>query len=123
MLKTLTLVVALAASIAARQDSKLTDITGTWVIEVESHQLGLEVEQKGTTVEGTLYATGDRIPLAGTYVDRQLVLKGVPMDDSQQSAPGAMPITAKMLDNGTLEGELSARHGRMKFTAERLKKP
>ena len=36
MLKTLTLVVALAASIAARQDSKLTDITGTWVIEVES---------------------------------------------------------------------------------------
>ena len=48
MLKALTLVVALAASIAARQDSKLTDITGTWVIEVESHQLGLEVEQKGT---------------------------------------------------------------------------
>jgi hypothetical protein len=123
MLKTLALVVALAASIAAQQDSKPTDVTGTWVIEVESHQLGLELEQKGTAVEGTLYAMGDRLPLTGTYIDRQLVLKGVPMDDSQPPAAGAMPITAKMLDNGTLEGELSARHGRMKFTAERLKKP
>ena len=123
MMKALTLIVALTASIAAQQDSKLKDITGTWVIEVESHQLGLEVVQKDTAVEGTLYAMGDRIPLAGTYIDRELILKGVPIDDSQPSAPGAMPITAKMLDNGTLEGELSARHGRMKFTAERLKTP
>ncbi|HEX6164064.1 MAG TPA: hypothetical protein VFZ31_11905, partial [Vicinamibacterales bacterium] len=82
MLKAFTLAIALGASLAAQQDPKLNDITGTWVIEIESHQLGLEVEQKDTTVEGTLYAMGDRIPLTGTYIDRNLVLKGVPMDPS-----------------------------------------
>ena len=123
MMKTIALAIALAAAATTQQDPKLNDITGTWVIEIESHQLGLEVEQKGTDVEGTLYAMGDRVPLTGTYIDRNLVLKGVPMDPSQPSEPGAGPITAKMLDNGTLEGELSGRHGRMKFTAERLKKP
>ena len=32
------------------------------------------------------------------------------------------PITATMLDDGTLEGELSTNHGRTKWTGERLQR-
>ena len=125
LVRTLSLVVALAASIAAQPDTaKLTDVTGTWAITIESHQIGLELDQKDTTVEGTLYAMGQRIPLIGTFADRQLILKGERTEDQIPHAEdGAGPITAAMMDDGTLAGELSTTHGRVKFTAERLKKP
>jgi hypothetical protein len=126
MLKMITFAAALvvAAAAAAQPETKLTDVTGTWVINIESHQIGLEIEQKGTTVEGTLHAMGQRIPLAGTFIDRKLELKGVREEGQpSQGAADAGPIVATMLDNGTLEGELSTNHGRMKFVGERLGKP
>jgi len=128
MLKTfLTIAAACAFAVTAaaqeRPASSITDVTGTWVISIESHQLGLELEQKESTIEGVLHAMGQRILLVGTYEDRKLILKGEPSDDQTQPALGAGPITATMLDDGTMEGELSTNHGRMKFTAERLRKP
>ena len=36
--------------------------------------------------------------------------------------PKAGPIEARMLDDGTLEGELSTNKGRTKWTGERLQK-
>ena len=102
----------------------ITDVTGTWAITIESHQLGLELEQKDTRVEGVLHAMGQRILLVGTFADRKLVLKGEPIEGEPPAKEnGAGPITATMMDDGTLSGELSTNHGRAKFTAERLKKP
>lgn len=123
-------IVAFTASLAA-QDKKpagsLTDVTGVWVMNVASHQIGLELEQTGTVVEGVLLAMGQRVLLIGEYVDRTLTLKG---EKPEEGAPGshigtsdAGPITAKMLDDGTLEGEMSiAKQGRTKWTGERLQK-
>ena len=122
MLKTIAIVAALAAA-AAQSDSKLADVTGTWVINMESHQLGLELEQKESKIEGVLHARGQRILLIGTYVDRKLELKGDPADDHLPGASDAGPITATMQDDGTLAGELSTNHGRMKWVGERFKKP
>lgn len=132
MVKTLTGIVALVALTAslAAQDKKpagsLTDVTGVWVMNVASHQIGLELEQKGTVVEGVMLAMGQRILLIGEYVDRTLTLKGEKPEDGAPAphvgGPGSGPITAKMLDDGTFEGELSTNQGRTKWTGERLQK-
>lgn len=104
----------------------LTDVTGVWTMQVESHQMGLELEQKGTKVEGVMLAMGQRILLVGTYVDRTLTLKGERPEAGSGSEPppdsGAGPIVATMKDDGTLDGELSTQRGRAKWTGERLQK-
>ena len=130
LVRTLALVFALAvsAAAAARQDKtspgSLTDVTGTWVMLVSGHQIGLELEQKGTKVEGIMHAMGQRILLVGEYADRKLTLKGErPEDQLVHGDTEAGPITGTMLDDGTLEGELSTNKGRMKWTGERFKKP
>ena len=84
-----------AATISARSRQQLAvvDLTGEWVMDVASHQMGLELEQTGTTVQGVLHAMGGPKLLVGTFID------------------------------GTLVGELSTNHGRMKWTGERFKKP
>lgn len=122
--------VLLAAGAASSQDRKepnsLTDVTGTWVMALHGHQMALELEQKETKVEGVLNAMGQRILLVGDYVERKLTLKGERPEDgfpSHGSDNNAGPIVATMLDNGTLEGELSTNKGRMKWTGERFKKP
>ena len=135
MVKTLTIVGGLVAIIAvagvSAQEKKpagsLTDVTGVWVMQVSSHQLGLELEQKGTVVEGVMLVMGQRVLLIGEYVDRTLILKGEKPEDGvpapHAGGGGAGPITAKMLDDGTLEGEMSiAKQGRTKWTGERLQK-
>lgn len=119
-------VFALTAASAA-QDGKprgsLSDVTGVWIMLVAGHQIGLELEQKGTVIEGVMLAMGQRIQLIGDYVDRKLTLKGeAPADGSPSphGEPGAHPITAIMLDDGTFAGELTTNQGPTKWTGERL---
>ena len=130
MVRTVSLAVALAiaagaASAQEKQSSSLTDVTGVWVMMLEGHQIGLELEQKGDTVEGIMHPMGQRILLVGTYADRKLILKGERPEDQLPHGHGtdAGPITATMLDDGTLEGELPTNKGRRKWTGERFKKP
>ena len=107
----------------------LTDLTGVWVMMVEGHSFGLELEQKEQKVEGVMLAMGRRVLLVGDYVDRALTLKGERPEDGagfshgSESEANAGPIVATMKDDGTLEGELSTNRGRTKWTGERLKKP
>ena len=75
-----------------------------------------------------MLAMGQRILLVGDFTDRALTLKGERPEDGAGGphgggGPGAGPIVARMLDDGTLEGELSTQRGRTKWTGERLKKP
>ncbi len=118
---------SLASPTATAQErvGSLTDVSGVWIMLVEGHQIGLELEQKNTTVEGVMLVMGQRQLLVGTYIDRTLTLKGEKTEGAPADHDGgsAGPVTARMLDDGTLEGELAARHGRMKWTGERLKKP
>lgn len=122
------MVLALLAQPPASQESKpdsLTDLTGVWVMLVAGHQIGLELDQQGTKVEGVMHAMGQRILLVGEYADRTLTLKGERPEDqlTHGGESQAGPITATMLDDGTLEGELSTNKGRTKWTGERFKKP
>jgi|CXWL01.1.fsa_nt_gi hypothetical protein len=113
-----------AAAQNAKPNGSLTDVTGVWIMLVSGHQIGLELEQKGAVVEGVMLAMGQRILLVGDYADRTLTLKGEkPVDGAPHAGgPGSGPITAKMLDDGTFEGELSTNQGRTKWTGERLQK-
>jgi len=79
-----------------------------------------------SVVEAVMLAMGQRVLLIGEYVDRTLTLKAEKPEDGapapHMGGPGSGPITAKMLDDGTLEGELSTTKGRTKWTGERLQK-
>lgn len=134
VLVALALILAELPTSASAQDApatrapggSLTDLTGVWTMLVEGHQIGLELEQKGGTVEGVMLAMGRRVLLVGSYVDRVLTLKGERPEDGAGFSHGdqpaqAGPITATMKDDGTLEGELSTNRGRTKWTGERLK--
>ena len=129
MVKKMLLVVALLSTIsftAIAQDKRgsITDVSGVWIMLIEGHQIGLELEQKDTTVEGVMLIMGQRQLLVGTYIDRTLTLKGEKTEDAPPSGHlgGGGPITARMLDDGTLEGELTTNRGRTKWTGERLPK-
>ena len=118
----LLLLAAAAGAQPAEATGSLTDVTGTWVMEVAGHQFALELEQKGTRVEGIMNAMGQRVLLVGDYKDRTLTLKGERPEDGAGHDGKGGPIVATMLDNGTFEGELTTNHGRMKWTGERFKK-
>jgi hypothetical protein len=119
---------ALAVPAAAQSPAgSTTDVTGVWVMTVEGHQFGLELEQKEQKVEGVMLAMGRRVLLVGDFVDRVLTLKGERPEDGAGFSHGgeeakAGPIVATMKDDGTFEGELSTNRGRTKWTGERLKK-
>jgi hypothetical protein len=69
---------------------------------------------------------GQRQLLAGTFVDRTLTLERETAEDAPPPRHGgalAGPITARMLDDGTLAGELTTSRGRTTWTGERLQKP
>ena len=123
----LVLATVLSVQISSSQEAQsksLTDVTGVWVMLVAGHQIGLELDQQGTRVEGIMHAMGQRILLVGEYADRKLTLKGErPEDQLVHGDTEAGPITATMLDDGTLEGELSTNKGRTRWTGERFKKP
>jgi hypothetical protein len=127
----LVLIGAAMAAPASAQDvaGSTTDVTGVWVMTVEGHQFGLELEQKEQKVEGVMLAMGRRVLLVGDFVGRVLTLKGERPEDGagfshgSESPATAGPITATMTDDGTLEGELSTNRGRSKWTGERLEKP
>jgi hypothetical protein len=119
---------ALAVPAAAQSPAAATDVTGVWVMTVEGHQFGLELEQKEQKVEAVMLAMGRRVLLVGDFVDRFLTLKGERPEDGAGFAHGgeeakAGPIVATLKDDGTFEGELSTNRGRTKWTGERLKKP
>jgi hypothetical protein len=120
-------IVALFSAVSGQEKAvgSLTDVTGVWIMLIEGHQVGLELEQKETTVQGVMLVMGRRQLLEGTYVERTLTLKGEKAEDGSggpHGSPNAGPIVAKMLDDGTLEGELSTNRGRTKWTGERLPK-
>ncbi len=131
LLSALSMVLALALPVAAQSPApagSLTDVTGVWTMLVAGHQMGLELTQDGTKVEGVMLAMGRRVLLVGTYADRRLTLKGERPEDgagadgaaeSKGDKPG--PIVATMKDDGRLEGELSTNQGRTQWSGERLK--
>ena len=121
---------ALTATLAAAQDKKpvtVADFAGTWNVEVMSHQIALVIEpQDGNKVTATMMMMGTDVPLKGELVDDTLTLTGVKPEAGAVGAhvpqgPGAKPITVKLLDDGTVAGEMMTNNGPVKWTGEKLK--
>jgi hypothetical protein len=139
MLRTLTIIAALAASVAAvAQDKKITtaDFAGTWNIEVMSHQIALVVEPAdGNKVRATMMVMGRDTLLEGELADRTLTLVGVKTVASgnafagaDHSHPGdntpaanAKPIVVTLQEDGTIAGEMMTNNGPVKWTGEKLR--
>jgi hypothetical protein len=124
------LVIVVAAGAGAQpapgeQKDEPRSLTGTWVILLEGHQVGLEVEDKSGTLEATLHIMGQRVLLDGEAEDDTFTLTS----DAQVGTKDSGATTVKMKLAGThkaddtLEGTMDLPHGPMKWTAERLKKP
>ena len=124
------LVLMLAASAGAQpapgeKKDEPRSLTGTWVLLLEGHQVGLEVEDKSGTLEATLYIMGQRVPLDGEVKDDAFTLTSDAQVGTNQSggAMVKMNLTGTHKADDTLEGTIDLPHGPMKWTAERLKKP
>jgi hypothetical protein len=136
----LALLFTAVAVAASAQDKKITtaDFAGTWNIEVMSHQLALVIEPaEGNKVTGTMMAMGRDTLLKGELTDRTLTLVGVKTENNgtaPQHAPAggaqhagntppahAHPIIVKLLEDGTIEGEMTTNMGQVKWTGEKLR--
>jgi hypothetical protein len=95
-------------------------VSGKWTMTVKSPHgvvtMGLTLQQDGKDVTGT-FATphGDDLRVDGEFVDRTLTLA------TRNSGDSKITLTAKLKDNGTLDGYLSSEMGDMTWTADRAK--
>ena len=140
MIKKLTFALALCAcaATALAQDKKITtaDFAGTWNIEVMSHQIALVVEPtEGNKVNATMMMMGRDTMLKGDLTDRTLTLVGVKTENNGTAPAGAAgaqhqggampgaakPITVKLLEDGTIEGEMMTSGGPVKWIGEKLR--
>jgi hypothetical protein len=94
-------------------------VAGRWTMSVKGGPLGdvmmgLELAQDGKKVSGTLATPhGDDLPVEGDFVNGTLTIATPGGGDSRIS------LTAKLRENGTLEGYLSSQMGDMTWTASR----
>ena len=124
----LVIMLAVAASAqpaAGERKDEPRSLTGTWVILLEGHQVGLEVEDKSGTLEATLYIMGQRVPLDGEVKDNAFTLTSDARVGTSHSGGEMvkMKLTGTHKADDTLEGSIDLPHGPMQWTAERLKKP
>lgn len=126
----LALAAVLAGGAVAGQEPKPADqgeapgLTGTWVMLLQGHQVGLEIEQKETVLTGTLYIMGQRVPVDGEVADRAFTLASdSQIGDANAHTTVPIKITGTHKADDTLEGEIALPRGPMTWTAERLKKP
>jgi hypothetical protein len=119
------LVAASAAVATTPQDGKTEQksapsVTGRWSMSVKGTPhgdvtMGLELTQEGKRVSGT-FATphGDDLQVAGEFAEGTLTLATTSGGESK------ITMTAKLKEDGTLDGYLSSQMGDMTWTARRV---
>ena len=94
-----------------------SNITGTWVLDVMGHQVGLGLEQDGKKLTGTLVIMGQNVLVEGEIADGYFTLASAP-DEARQ-----VKLSGKLKEDGTLEGDVDAGHGTHRWKGEWLKPP
>jgi len=121
-------VLALALPSAAQdaKHSETPNVTGTWNMGLQGGHVvpvALTLEQKGTAVTGVILLPtqrGDRleVQLKGELVDLALTLSG---RIEGAAEPATIEIAGTLNQDGSMEGSLNGSHGKVSWTAERLK--
>ena len=109
-------------AVGAFQDKKAEksgpSVAGQWTLNVKSPHgdvgMVLDLTQEGKKVSGMLATPhGDDLPVEGEFVAGTLTLS------TNGSSEARITMTAKLQDNGTLDGYLSSQMGDMTWTARR----
>jgi hypothetical protein len=117
------MVEASAGAVRPRQESgkasgRIATVAGKWTMTVKGARGGtpmaLTLEQTGKKVTGTFNPHGEDFPVSGELFEGTLTLA------TPRSADSRISFTAKLKENGTLEGYLSSQMGDMTWTAERI---
>jgi hypothetical protein len=118
------LAAGLSLTAAAQHKEQAASVEGTWNMTLMSHQLALELKQSGTKVTGLFMVMGKDVPVEGQFVDRTLSLTGIGAKVGEHTGGevAELKLTAKLLEDDTLEGEMTTVRGPAKWTAERLGK-
>jgi hypothetical protein len=100
------LVLSVAALAAGAVDAKEESIAGAWTFSVEHLGLKLLLEQKKSTVTGTLdWPHGDPVKLTGVFADDTLLFSG---DSTGENFSIHIDSTGTRKADGTLTGTLKA---------------
>jgi len=109
------------AALAAAADVTQT-IDGTWNTAMQGGDhvvpVALVLKQDGTKVTGSIMMPGNEIPLQGSFENGQLALTG---RWNRRAISQEIKLTAKLLEDGTMAGEMGGGGHAMHWTAERLK--
>ena len=124
-LTTLKIFATLAAALFLSTDPP--NITGTWNMGVEADHvvpIALVLKQEETHVTGTILMPTDRnggrvdVPLAGEFVNGAFSLSGT-VERAKEATK--IELEGRLKDDGSLEGTITTPHGKLPWTAERLK--
>lgn len=117
--------VALAlATVTGQTATSAGTVEGVWSVTLMSHQLGLELQQDGTALTGTLNIRGNLVEVVGTFKDGALELRGVgaKLRGPDGGEPVELRLTGRLEADGTLAGQATSPKGPERWTAERLKR-
>lgn len=117
---------AVTAATAPQDSGALATFAGSWNVSVIADHVtpvGLLIQTEGGGAKGTLTLMGSDVPLAAEFSGGVLTFTGefTAEVSARSGMKGALKVTAKMKDDGSIEGEFSMAHGTFPLTGERLK--
>jgi hypothetical protein len=122
-------IVLFAATVSAQHDAKTAtpSVSGVWNMGLQSDHViptALTLKQDGRKLTGTIMMPTQRVgerkevALDGEFVDSAFTLSGTVEGAAE---PTTLEIAGRLNDDGSMEGTLEAPHGKITWTAERLK--
>jgi hypothetical protein len=97
-------------------------VSGSWKVSLHGQHIipvGMELQQDGRKITGTLMLWNGDVPLDGELVDGTMKVSGR-LEPTDGTPAGDRVVTATLLPDGTFEGTFGGDHGTIKLTAERF---
>jgi hypothetical protein len=115
-----------AATAPSPNPGAVEGFAGAWNASVVADHVtpvGLQVRNEGGKPRGTLTLMGADIPLEGEVASGVLTMNGefTEQATAQSGMRGAIRISAKIKEDGTLAGDFAIAHGTFPMTATRMK--
>ena len=112
-----TVFVPIGSAQQGKEQKNAASIAGQWTLSVKSPHgevaMGLDLTQEGKKVKGALATPHGDLAVEGDFTSNTLTLATPVAGDER------ITMTAKLKDDGTLDGYLSSHRGDMTWTAKR----